>query len=289
MCRVMVYAGEESDMTHHDHGHAHDWAFEGPEEVERVTRDGEVALPFVGLVLDQLGTRDVRRVLDVGPGPGVGTCELARLLPDATVIALEPSASMADAIVARAASEGVGERVQVRQGGLPEGLADLADIDLVWASMSLHHVADEVGALRALAGVMNPGGVIALVERGAPNRVLPDLGDPGLAERLDAAYGEYFSHMRHTLPGEIESGDLAAMVEQAGLRVSSDAEEVVTHAPPLTADQRAFVAAWTGRTLHQLEDSLTASDLDLLRGFVADPRRPDAPITIARRVLIASR
>jgi len=275
-------------MTHHGHEHhEHDWAFEGPEEVERVTRDGEVALPFVARLVESVGDAPITRVVDVGPGPGVGTCELARLLPDAHVIALEPSVSMGAAIEDRAVAHRVADRVEVCRGGLPEGLIGIDDVDLVWASMSLHHVADEVGALRAMRAALAPGGHVVLLERGAPNRVLPDLGTPGLVVRLEEAYDAYFTHMRHTLPGEVESGDLAAMVDAAGMTVVLDEEQTVTHEPPLTDDQRAFVAAWTERTVHQLSDALSEEDLAELRAFVADPQRPDAPIVISRRVLVA--
>ena len=279
-------------MTDHGHdhqGHDHAWAFEGPEEVERVTRDGEISQPFVAMVTSQLAGRDVGRVLDVGAGPGVGTCELARLLPQARIIALEPSESMGAALADRAAALGVDDRVEVRRGGLPDGLVGIEDIDLVWASMSLHHVADEVAALQAIRSVLSDDGVVALAERtGMPAQVIPDLR-PGLASRLRAVYETYFDHMRHTLEDQVESGDLAAMVEAAGLTVRSDEERSITHAPPLSVDQRAYVAAWTERTLEQLAERLDPQDREAIEAYVADPRRTDAPVTITRRMVIASR
>ena len=79
------------------HGHVHldeaDWeAFAGHAE-----REGELLLSFVTDTrpwIAELRGPDappVRRILDIGSGPGVGTCELARLFPDADVVAVDSS------------------------------------------------------------------------------------------------------------------------------------------------------------------------------------------------------
>ena len=94
-------------MTHehhgaHGHGHVHldeaDWEkFAAQTELE-----GEVLLGFVtgtvGWVTELRGpdAPAVRAVLDVGSGPGVGTCELARLFPEAQVVAVDSSPAMLD-------------------------------------------------------------------------------------------------------------------------------------------------------------------------------------------------
>ena len=271
-------------MTEH-HQHRHDWAFQGPQEVQRLIRDGEVALPFVSQTLGQFDDHSIRRVLDVGAGPGIGTCELARLLPKAQVIALEPSQSMVEAGRSRAADLGVGDRVEVRQGGLPDGLAGIVDIDLVWASMSLHHVADEVGALRALGAVLAPSGVIALVERAGAVVEFASL-DSDLMERLADAYEGYFEQMREAIDHHVESSDLAEMVTAAGLRVVSDQESSITHGPTLDESQRGYLTGAVARVIHQLGDSLTSADRDSLHTFAADPT---GSFTLTRRVLIASK
>jgi tRNA G46 methylase TrmB len=87
---------EEQSHRHH-HGHAHfdeaDWeAFSVHAELE-----GELLLAFVtdsAHWIAELRGPDappVRRVLDIGSGPGVGTCELARRFPDAHVVAVDGS------------------------------------------------------------------------------------------------------------------------------------------------------------------------------------------------------
>ena len=61
---------------------------------------------------------------------------------------------------------------------------------MIWASMSLHHVGDEVAALRVLHEMLEPSGLLAIAEMAGPMRVLPDdldVARPGLAGRLDDA------------------------------------------------------------------------------------------------------
>ena len=83
---------------HHSTGHHHhagdmDWtAMKAPLELE-----GETLLPYV---TEAAGTAaelcrqdgvEVRRILDVGSGPGIAACELARRFPAATVVAADGS------------------------------------------------------------------------------------------------------------------------------------------------------------------------------------------------------
>lgn len=89
-------------------------------------------------------------------------------------------------------------------GPVREALAGPAD--LVWASAAVHHVGDQQAAVDALAGLLAPGGRLALAEGGLPARHLPwDLGtgEPGLELRLEAANDRWFTRMRDELPGSI--------------------------------------------------------------------------------------
>ena len=71
--------------------------------------------------------------------------------------------------------------------------------DLVWASGSVHHAGDQQRAVDTLAGLLAPGGRLALAEGGLPLRCLPwevGVGEPGLEIRLDAAQDRWFARMR---------------------------------------------------------------------------------------------
>ena len=172
---------QHHDDGHHEHGHGHvhlgeaDWAA----MAERTERAGEVLIGFVtdtAAWLDELRGSDapaVQRVLDVGSGPGVAACEFARHYPQAAVTAIDSSPAMLQRAQRRAERSGLGDRVTTRQIELPDGLDELAGaFDVVWASMSLHHVGDEVAALRALGATLAPSGLLAVAEFADPMRVL---------------------------------------------------------------------------------------------------------------------
>ncbi len=278
-------------MAPHEH-HAHPTdAFEGPEEVARVVADGEIALGFVREVVEAVLDLDrgpVRSVLDIGSGPGVATVELARLLPGATVLALDASGSMTEAVRERAATAGAADRVDARQSEIPDGLDELSDVDLVWASMSLHHVGDEVAALRGVRDTLSRHGIVAILEFGDQRRLLPP-GDDELADRVEAAYREFFEAQQHHWHGDTPSGELTDMVEQAGLTVLDDHVSVITHRPPLDEAQRRYVTGSLVRARRQLEGHLARRDLRALDRLADDPDRPDAPVVVSRRIVLASR
>ena len=76
--------------------------------------------------------------LAIGSGPGVGTCELARLFPDAQVVAVDGSPAMLDRTTRRAAAQGLDRRVTTHLAELPGGLDGLAHADVIWATRSTH-------------------------------------------------------------------------------------------------------------------------------------------------------
>jgi hypothetical protein len=91
-------------------------------------------------------------------------------------------------------------------GAEPLRRAIAAPADLIWASASVHHAADQQAAVDALASLLAPGGRLALAEGGLPARHLPwdlGIGEPGLELRLDLAQDRWFKVMRDSLPGSV--------------------------------------------------------------------------------------
>lgn len=288
------------DDHHHGHVHldeAHWAAWAADTELE-----GEVLLDFVTETTRWVSTLRgpdaprVRRVIDIGCGPGVGTCELARLYPDAQVLAVDSSPAMLERAAGRAAARGLGARISTHLAELPGGLDGLAPADVIWASMSLHHVGDEVASLRVLRDLLEPTGSIAIAELGEPMRVLPDdvgIGRPGLVDRLDRAGATWFSRMREGLTDSVASAELPSMLALAGLDVIGSRLARIRLDAPLTDDARRVVHGHLRRVRDQLSDHLDDDDrhtLDML-GDADDPRsvmhRPDVFIASSRQILIA--
>lgn len=286
----------------HRHGSVHideaDWS----EQAEQTEREGELLLGFLTDTVTGLLRRwgrdapPVQQVLDIGCGPGVGTCELARLFPDAQVVAVDGSPAMLDRARRRAAALGFDERITTHLAELPDGLDGLDGVDLIWASMSLHHVGDEVAALRRLRDLLLPSGLIAIAELADPMRLLPDelgLGRPGLVQRLEGAEAAWFGAMRHGLSGEVPSTELSSMLASAGFDVADSRLARLRFDPPLADDTRRVVLGHLRRTRDWLDERLDEDDRRTLEVLtdVDDPRgvmhRTDVFVAASRQIVIA--
>jgi SAM-dependent methyltransferase len=294
-------AAHEHPRAHH-HGHVHldeaDWRTLAP----HTELEGEVLLAFVtgaaAWVAELRGPHapPVRRVIDVGCGPGVGTCELAKRFSDAQVLAVDSSPAMLERTTQRAAAHGLDARISTHLAELPGGLDGIAPADLIWASMSLHHIGDEVAALRVLRDLLDPLGLIAIAEHAEPMRVLPDdidVGRPGLFDRLDNAGAKWFAEMREGLPDSIPSTDLPSMLTSAGFTVVGSRLARERLDAPLSDDARRFVLGHLQRIRGRRYERFDEEDLRALDVLIDadDPRsvrhRLDTFIAASRHIVIA--
>lgn len=228
------------------------------------------------------GLPDRPAVVDVGCGAGGMSVLFARELAQAgggTVVLLDATPALLDAArrsVAEAAGDGV-EVVSVHGDLGDPGLAgQVPAADLVWASGVVHHVGDQQAALRTLAGLLQPGGVVAIGEGGLEMRCLPwdlGVGRPGLEQRLLAARAEWFAGMRAGLPGSVAMPyGWPRALREAGLEDVESFGALVDHPMPGSDLVREYVVhriAW----LAESADQLAADD----RAAVAALTDPDSP------------
>jgi SAM-dependent methyltransferase len=99
------------------------------------------------------------RLLDVGSGPGTITADLARHVRQ--VVALEITEEAADLTRAELERQGL-DQVGVRVGDVHALEFDDGEFDVVHAHQVLQHLADPVTALREMARVTRPGGVVGV-------------------------------------------------------------------------------------------------------------------------------
>ncbi|MFI5043675.1 MAG: class I SAM-dependent methyltransferase [Acidimicrobiales bacterium] len=273
----------EHHQPTHSGGHLH--AFESPEMAQFAELEGEVLSGFVsqaGTVLAQRNETDdrpARRVLDLGCGPGVGTCILAEHLAEASVIAVDGSAAMVERAAARTERLGLTSRVTTRLVALPDDLDSLVELgrhDVVWASMVLHHLGDEIDALRRIRPLLEPDGLLAIVEMGGPLRVLPGdaaVGRPGFEDRLDAAWEVWFAEMRSSLPGSVASTDYPTMLERAGFEVVVDEMLTLELDAPLDDRARRFAHRHLERSRARLGNDATTADRETFDVLLGDSSR----------------
>jgi 2-polyprenyl-3-methyl-5-hydroxy-6-metoxy-1,4-benzoquinol methylase len=103
--------------------------------------------------------RPTDRLLDVGAGPGTITADLAGLVRE--VVAVEIDEAAAEITRAGLRERGVVD-AQVRVDDVHALAFADGGFDVVHAHQVLQHVADPVGALREMARVTRPGGVIGV-------------------------------------------------------------------------------------------------------------------------------
>ena len=284
-------------------GHGHKAAFDSVQMAAMLEAEGELSGPLIGQAIAS-GSRlldartvPVRRVLDLGCGPGVATTALAEAFPGATVVAVDGSATMLASVDKRAGRAGIGLRVETRLVDLNGDLEALGRYDLVWAAMSLHHVDDEVVTLRRVRALLQPLGVLCVLERAEPTSVrwADDLGRPGLGDRLDKAWRRRSDTSRAHLPGALNAEIYPAMLAAAGLQVVSQRTMASVVRPPDNESVGRFVTNLVERTVTELEGHADEADLTALSTFL-DQHRASSPsvpagtgVRMSRKLFLAVR
>lgn len=268
-------------MTHAHHAHDDvDWAA----RAQDLVADAEVNAPMVNQALAWLAERvpGAARVLDVGSGPGVAACTLAGLLPHAGVVAADGSPELLELARQRAGRLGVGDRLETRAVELPGGLATLPDADIVWVGGVAHHLPDPAAAVRDLAALVRPGGVLALREGGLPLRFLPGYADRGLTARMNVLNDELALRHEHPM-GAIEAPrSWPELLGEAGLTAVLSRTFLLDRPAPLDGTTRRRLQSNLRMSRDLLAEHLGADDREHLDRLVADTgpesvlHRPDA-------------
>jgi trans-aconitate methyltransferase len=277
-------------------GHGHEAAFDSAPMVAMLEAEGELSAPLIGTAIASASrlldarTVPVRRVLDLGCGPGVATTALVEAFPGATVVAVDGSATMLTSVDNRVGRAGCGPRVETRPVDLNGDLESLGRYDLVWAAMSLHHVDDEVVTLRRVRALLQPLGVLCVLERAEPTSVrwADDLGQPGLGDRLDKAWRRRSDTSRAHLPGALNAEIYPEMLAAAGLEVVGERTMASVVRPPDDESVGRFVTNLVERTVTELEGHADQADLTALRTFL-DRHRASSPSVPAGTAVRMSR
>jgi 2-polyprenyl-3-methyl-5-hydroxy-6-metoxy-1,4-benzoquinol methylase len=177
-------------------------------------------------------------LLDVGCGPGTITADLAsRVLPGRVVGLDLASAPLAEA---RAAAERAGVEVTFEVGDVYALEAPDDSFDVVHAHQVLQHLTDPVAALREMARVCRPGGVIAVRDVDyAATTWFP--ADPGLDHWLDL-----YHRVARRNDAEPDAGRrLVSWAHAAGLRDTVATASTYCFASP--AEREWWGTSWAGR------------------------------------------
>ena len=278
--------------AHHHHEHVA-WGDRGADLIA----DGEVNAPMVDQALRWLVERvpDATRVLDVGSGPGVAACSFAEMLPKAEVVAADGAPELLELARDRAHHRGLDGRVVTREIALPEGITELPPADIVWVGGVAHHMPDVPAAVRDLASLVRPGGVLALREGGLPLRFVPGYADRGLTARMNAVNDEMADRHEHPM-GAIEAPrSWSELLSEAGLVDVTSRTFLLDRPAPLDEPSRRDLRRNLRMSRELLAERLSAEDIARLDGLTADDgpdsvlHRPDVFMLRASTVHIGSR
>lgn len=263
---------QHADADHeHDHDHDHDQA-------EILDLDAEVLAEHTASITAWLPVEAApRHIVDLGTGTGAGTLALLRRFPGAEVTAVDTSAAHLHRLLEKAEAEGVAGQVRTVQADLDTRWPDLGTPDLVWASASMHHMADPDRVLRQVHGMLAPGGLFAVVELAGFPRFLPadaPAERPGLEERCHAALDRHHAeHMPH------RGADWGPKLAAAGFTVEGERTITVNLGPPHTEAVGRYALSSLRRIRGGVAETLAAEDLAALDQLLD----ADGPYGIVRR------
>jgi SAM-dependent methyltransferase len=280
---------DHDDPDGHGHGHGGD-DVDWEAMADSLELDAAITMPIVDQILDCAAITAATRVLDVGCGPGVVAVHIAERSSTVSVTAVDTSEALLARVKRRAADACVGERVDTVAADLERALPPIPPVDLVWASMVLHHVADPAASLQHLFDRLRPGGTLVVLEFGRPPTVLPS-DDPlmldGTWQRFQAATAASLNERLGLDPTTI---DWQTLLRRAGFVVVTDDAMVAQHTAPLAVAAQSWLVQHLRRGVEMAGGRMSQKALDEITA-IADsvPKRRELAVRAERRVLIARR
>jgi SAM-dependent methyltransferase len=246
--------------------------------------DAEVLAEHLASITAWLPVKaDPRHIVDLGSGTGAGTFALLKRFPQARVTSVDASPDHLRRLHEKGEAEGLADRVETVEADLDAPWPDLGTPELVWASASMHHLADPDRALRQVRALLAPGGLFAVVElAGFPRFLPPDAPRerPGLEERCHAVHAH---HVAGRVPHR--GADWGPKLVAAGFTI--EAERTITVNLPARDNEAVGRYALAGlRGLRgQAADAVAAEDLAALDALLDT----ESPHSILRRDDLAVR
>jgi SAM-dependent methyltransferase len=249
----------------HTHEHSTD-----PDLSDLLDLDAAVLHEYFDAALDWVrataGDAVPSQVLDLGAGTGTASIALAQRFPAADVVAVDLEARSLARLTTRAHDLGLDGRIRTVTADLDADWPDLGTLDVTWASMSLHHLADPGAALRAVRAATRPGGLIAVAEFRETMRFLradPEGSRPGfearIAETLDAAHREQLPTL---------GSQWAPRLADAGWHMIATRDFVVDLDPPQHPEASRYARAWFTRLSAGMAEHLDPDDRAILASLV---------------------
>jgi ubiquinone/menaquinone biosynthesis C-methylase UbiE/predicted GNAT family N-acyltransferase len=133
-------------------------------ELKRLITQATIGEAMEFAALDNVGLRDGKRILDLGSGPGITSLLMARHLPAATIIGVEPEDMLRRQAETLAETQGLGGRCRFLKGiGDQIPLADNY-VDFTYARLLFQHLPTPLDVLEEMKRVTNQNGTIVILD-----------------------------------------------------------------------------------------------------------------------------
>ncbi|GAA1266955.1 methyltransferase domain-containing protein [Sphaerisporangium rubeum] len=247
----------------------------------------------VGHVHTLTADAPVRHILDLGSGTGTGTLALLGRFPGAEATAVDGSPEMLSRLESKAHTAGLAARLRTIEADLDTTWPAVATPDLVWASASLHHMADPAHTLTRILTTLRPGGLLAVLELDSFPTFLPHdlgIGTPGLEARCQALVT---TGNVATMP--TFGADWAPLLRKAGFTVELTRHLTTTIPAPISPSARRYAELTLTRVRDRLADQLDPEDrktLDTLLDNTSPSgliHRDDLTVQASRSLWVARR
>jgi SAM-dependent methyltransferase len=254
------------------------------DQAEILDLDAEVLAEHIASITAWLPVEQTpRHIVDLGCGTGTGTFALLARFPEAEVTAVDSSADHLQRLQVKAETLGLADRVRTMPADLDADWPVFGRPELVWASASMHHMADPDRTLRKVHELLESRGLFAVVELAGFPRFLPEDAPrerPGLEERChDALARHHAEHVPH------RGADWGAKLTAAGFSIEGERTVTVNIDG---ADSKA-VGQYALSSLERLRagaaDTLSAEDLTALDQLLD----ADSPLSVLHRDDLAVR
>jgi SAM-dependent methyltransferase len=278
---------------HHQHHHSAaepDW----PAMIELLDLDGEVLHDYLadatGWVRQLAEDRPRGRIIDLGSGTGTGALALAQRFDRADVIAVDVAAPPLARLRDKALDFGLADRVHTVEADLDAGWPAIDTVDLVWASNSMHHMADPDRVLADVFATLRPGGLLVVAELDSFPRFLPEDFADGLEARCHATVNEGLADQLPHL-----GADWGPRITKAGFTIEAQRTFTVNLTPPLPPATGRYAQASLRLLRSGLDGRLGADDLATLDTLIDSDgpggvlRRTDLTVRTARTLWAAGR
>jgi ubiquinone/menaquinone biosynthesis C-methylase UbiE len=164
--------------------------------------------------LDSVQPKPGERGLDIGPGPGLLACELARQVgPAGRIATIDNNPTMLAMTHHRALELGVADQVELHEADAKSLPFPDGTFDFVVASQIYEYVSEIGQALAEACRVLRPGGRLAIIDTDWDTLII-QAGDATLTTRVNRAWDEHLAH--RTLPRQ-----LPGLLQEAGFRLAS--------------------------------------------------------------------